>query len=86
VILGIWAWVQPVDRIWKVVSDYEQGKICVFNEKNNLIYEQKGLAKEAVLLIEKNFLGIVATNLSETKSNTEQNTKKSTPDYNPMFA
>ncbi|VVB88136.1 Uncharacterised protein [uncultured archaeon] len=84
--MGIWAWVQPVDRIWKVVSDYEKGKICVFNEKDSLIYEQKGLAREAVLLIEKNFLEVVATNLSETKSNIRQDTKKSIPEYNPMFA
>ena len=62
--MGIWAWVQPVDRIWKVVSDNEKGTICVYNEKSELVMEQKGMTKEEVSFIEDNFLKIVATNLS----------------------
>ena len=86
--MGIWAWVQPVNRIWKVTSDHENGKISVYNEKDVLVYEQKGLSKEAVSLIEKNFLGIVATNLSEKDTTTvlqEMDTEK-LHEYNYMYA
>ena len=65
--MGIYAWVQPVDRIWKVVSDAEKGTLLVYNEKNELILDQKGMTKEEVSLIEENFLQIVATNLSMDK-------------------
>lgn len=86
--MGVWAWIQPVDRIWKVVSDTENGKISVYNEKNNLIFEQKGLSKEAVSLIEKEFLGVIATNLSESKVNAANNrdNKKPVREYNSMYA
>lgn len=88
--MGVWAWIQPVDRIWKVVSDTEKGKISVYNEKNNLIFEQKGLSKEAVSLIEKEFLGVIATNLSDPKANVANNNnhsnKKPVREYNPMYA
>ena len=63
--MGIWAWIQPVDRIWKVVSDNEKGTLCVYNEKSELILEQKGMTKEEVSFIENNFLQIVATSLSD---------------------
>ena len=54
--MTIWAWVQPVDRVWKVVSDTEKGTLSVYNEKSELILENKGLSKEQLSLIEKNFL------------------------------
>ena len=86
--MGVWAWIQPVDRVWKVVSDTEKGKISVYNEKNNLIFEQKWLSKEDVSLIEKEFLGVIATNLSDPKANAANNsdTKKPVREYNSMYA
>jgi hypothetical protein len=86
--MGVWAWIQPVDRVWKVVSDTEKGKISVYNEKNNLIFEQKGLSKEAVSLIEKEFLGLISTNLSDPKANAVNNrdNKKPVREYNSMYA
>lgn len=65
--MGIWAWVQPVDRIWKVVSDKEKGTICVFNEKSDMILEKKGFSKEAIMLIEENFLDVIGTRLTGEK-------------------
>ncbi len=65
--MGIWAWIQPVDRIWKVVSDAENGILQVYNEKSELILEQKGLRKEEVSFIENNFLKIVAMSLNTDK-------------------
>jgi len=65
--MGIWAWVQPVDRIWKVISDDEKGTLYVYNEKSELVMERKGMSKEEISFIENNFLQIVATNLSGDK-------------------
>jgi len=66
--MGIWAWVQPVDRIWKVISDDEKGTLYVYNEKGELILERKGMSKEEISFIEENFLQIVATDLSGARS------------------
>ena len=68
--MGIWAWVQPVDRIWKVISDDEKGTLYVYNEKSELVMERKGMSKKEISFIEDNFLQIVATNLSGNKVST----------------
>lgn len=73
--MGIWAWVQPVDRIWKVVSDIEKGTLHVYNEKNELILDQKGMTKEEVSFIEDYFLQVVATNLNADKVSPPQITE-----------
>lgn len=87
--MTVWAWLQPADRIWKVVSDPEKGTLEVYNERNDLVMKQKGLRKEAVVLIEENFLGIVATKLTgdnkEDNKWNEKNTNKKISDYNPMY-
>lgn len=84
--MGIWAWVQPVDRIWKVVSDNEKGKISVYNERNILVFEQKGLSKEVISMIEREFLGVIATSLSGNGQNAVEDNKKQSPEYNYMYA
>ena len=86
--MGIWAWIQPVDRIWKVVSDNEKGTLCVYNEKSELVLEHKGLSKEEISFIEVKFLQIVATSLS---GNTACHFKaielsKPIPERNYMYA
>ncbi len=83
--MGIWAWVQPVDRIWKVVSDPEKGTISVFNEQGKLISEQRDLSKEAVALLEKEFLGIVATRLTQADARHTELPTKSQKKYDPMY-
>ncbi len=85
--MAIWAWLQPADRIWKVISDNEKGIICVYNEKSELIMERKGMSKEGVSLIEKHFLQFVATNLSGNNATPIQNidVKKPTSEYNYMY-
>ncbi len=74
--MEVWNWTQPVDRIWKVISDVDRGTIMVYNEKNELVLEKKGLSREAVALIENNFFKYVADNLGN---------KKSEPLDNPMY-
>lgn len=67
--MSIWIWIQPVDRIWKVVTDSEKGTMKTYNEKDELILEQEGMTKEEVSFIENNFLQIVATNLTGGNTN-----------------
>ena len=86
--MGIWAWIQPVDRIWKVISDDEKGTLHVYNEKSELVMERKGMSKEELSFIEKNFLQIVATNLSENKVSSPAviDAQMPTREYNYMYA
>jgi hypothetical protein len=85
--MGVWAWLRPGDRVWKVVSDYEKGTIQVFDEKGNLIMEKKGLTKEAMTIVEKNFLDVTATNLEDSAQRTDgDDTGKKSSDENPMYA
>jgi hypothetical protein len=65
--MGIWAWVQPDKRIWKVVSDHEDGSIRVYDEDGTLILEKEGLSEEALTTVEDNFLDVSATNLDKDK-------------------
>jgi hypothetical protein len=64
--MRIWKWIQPNDRVWKVVSDYEKGTIYVFDEEGRLLLKHKGLTKQVIKMIEKNFLAIVASNKKDT--------------------
>ena len=86
--MGIYAWIQPVDRIWKVVSDTEKGTLLVYNEKNELILDRKGMTKEEVTFIEDNFLQIVATNLNADKVSPPKVTELARPvrEVNYMYA
>ncbi len=86
--MTIWAWIQPVDRVWKVVSDAEKGTLCVYDEKSELVLEHKGMSKEQLSLIEQNFLKIVATNLSVNNANPVQATDEKKPviEHNYMYA
>lgn len=86
--MGIWAWIQPVDRIWKVISDADKGTLHVYNEKSELIMEQKGMSKEEVSFIEDNFLQIVATNLKSENIDLPKivETEKPVIENNYMYA
>lgn len=83
--MAIWAWIQPVDMIWKVITDPEKGVVNVYNEKEELVMEHKDLKKEDVLLIEESFLGVVATRLTDKKSGDIAELKKPILEYNPMY-
>ncbi len=86
--MGIWAWIQPVDRIWKVVSDANKGILLVYNEKGELILDRKGLSKEEVSIVEDNFLQIVATDLTCNKESKSHiiNIERPVLEYNYMYA
>lgn len=86
--MGIWAWIQPVDRIWKVITDPDKGTLCVFNEKSELINEHKGMSRQELTFIEENFLHIVATELCGNKESYPQIIEVKTPiiEHNYMYA
>jgi len=55
--MGIWAWVQPVDRInGKVISDDEKGTLYVYNEKSETCHGTQRDEQRRALFIEDNFL------------------------------
>lgn len=97
--MSLWAWVQPIDRIWKIVTDPENGMIKIYNEKDELISEHKDLEKEDISLIEEHFLKIVASRLTGEDMNKMKNDpiifekidgskvaiKIKKDDYNPMY-
>ncbi len=86
--MGVWIWVQPGYRIWKVISNYQEGTIRVFNEKGEIILERRGLTKEVISIIESNFFDLVATRLSEFElDSVPQRLNETTADLdNPMYA
>lgn len=86
--MAIWAWLQPDNRIWKIVSDNEKGTLCVYNEKSELIMERKGMSKGEVSFLEQYFLQKVATNLSGNNGSTLQivDAKKPVIEHNYMYA
>ena len=86
--MGVWAWLLPGDKVWKIVSDYEKGTISVYDEKGELALEKRGLSKEVISAIETNFLDVVATNLTNEKSGEGYliGAKKPISADNPMYA
>jgi len=57
----IWAWLMPSGKIYKAVTNPEDGTISVYNPNGALVKKDENLSAAAVSLIEKNFLGTVAT-------------------------
>ena len=70
--MGSWNWKQPGIGTWKVISDLDKGTIMVYDETGKLIIEKTGLNKEAIEIIEKNFLELVADDNGH-KSNKKNN-------------
>ena len=69
--MGTWYWFQPGEKMWKVVSDYKTGTIHIYDENGKKVMEKSNLDKEAIKIIEKNFLDVIANN--ENKKGTQIN-------------
>lgn len=69
----IWAWLMPTGKIFKVVTNPEDGTINVYDSNGKLIRKDKGLSNTAINLIEENFLEIVATMIKEKAMKNENN-------------
>ncbi len=59
--VNIWAWLMPSGRIYRVMTSPEEGTIRVYNHRGELIKKADNLSAEAVRLVERNFLQVVAT-------------------------
>jgi len=55
-----WAWLMPSGKIYKVVTNLEEGTIDVYDEDRNLVTKEEKLSEEAVSLLEKIFLETAA--------------------------
>lgn len=85
--MSIWIWLQPDKKAWKVISDYQKGIIIVYNEKGETILEKKGLSRAVISIVEANFLSMVATKLSDYKSDVDYSSASKTSIHmeNPMY-
>lgn len=85
--MKVWAWLQPGNRIWKVVSDSDSGTIRVYDQNDEIIYERSGLPKDVISVIETHFLKLVAANLSEEKTERDysKEDRSSVPMDNTMY-
>ncbi|MGB2728026.1 MAG: hypothetical protein WBD09_06070 [Halobacteriota archaeon] len=55
-----WAWLMPTGKIYKVVTNPEDGTIKVYSPDGKLVNKEEKLSKGAVSLIEESFLETVA--------------------------
>ena len=58
-----WTWIQPGDRVWKIISDPKNGTIVVYDEDGKEILKQQGLSEKALKMVEQNFIKLVALNM-----------------------
>ena len=56
-----WAWLMPSGKIYKVVTNPEDGTIEVYDEDRKLLRKEEELSEEAVSLLEKIFLETAAS-------------------------
>ena len=72
-----WAWLMPSGKIYKVVTNPEDGTIKVYDQNRKLVSKEEKLSKEVVSLIEEIFLENVAakvgTKEKEKGTETEDN-------------
>ncbi len=79
----IWAWLQTKGKIFKVISNPEQGTIEVRNENGETLIRKTNLSRRQVELIEKNFLNTIAKKLNE---NNDTPLRKPKDSFDPMVA
>jgi hypothetical protein len=58
---NVWAWLMPSGKIYRVLTNPEDGTVKVYDPSGKLTRKDENLAEEAVTAIEKNFLDVVAT-------------------------
>ena len=79
----IWAWLQTKGKIFKVLSNPEQGTIEVLNENGETLIRKTNLSRRQVELIEKKFLNIIAKKLN---GNNDVPIQKPKDSFDPMVA
>lgn len=80
-----WAWLMPSGKIFRVVSNPAEGRISVYDQDGTQVKKYDTLSEAAVSLIEKNFLGTVATVVRGKGTETEKESKKDMADDIAMY-
>ena len=77
---SIWAWLQAQGKIFKVVSNPNNGAIMVYDENGRVLMKKINLSKKQVEIVEDSFLYVVAKKLNniDFKNYREQ--------FDPMIA
>ena len=77
---SIWAWLQVQGKIFKVVSNLNNGTITVYDQNGKVLMKKTDLSKKQVETVEDSFLYVVAKKLNniDFKSYKEQ--------FDPMIA
>jgi len=60
----IWTWLRAKGKLFKVISDPENGIIEVINEHGEILIRKTNLTRRQVELVEKNFLLTVAKKIN----------------------
>ena len=79
------AWLMPSGKIYKVVTNQEDGTIRVYNPNGALVKKDEKLSGAAVSLIEKSFLETVATVVEEKGMETGKETGNKLKDEIAMY-
>jgi len=70
-----WAWLMPSGKIYKVVTNPEEGTIDVYDEDRKLVSKEEKLSEEAVSLLEKIFLETAASEVGGKEMEKEEGTE-----------
>jgi len=79
----IWEWLQKKGKIFKVISNPEQGSIEVLNEHGETLIRKTNLSRRQVENVEKNFLNSVAKKLN---GHHDPPLRKPKDSFDPMVA
>lgn len=60
----IWTWLRAKGKLFKIISDPENGIIEVINEHGEILIRKTNMTRRQVELVEKNFLQTVAHKLN----------------------
>ncbi len=81
----IWAWLMPGGKVYRVVTNPVEGTIKVYDPTGKLARQDEKLSREAVNIVEKNFLETVATEVKGKKTETEKETGNELTDEIGMY-
>lgn len=61
---NVWTWIRSKGKLYRVISNPDEGTIEVLNEKGETILRRTNLSRRQVENVEKNFLNHVAKRIN----------------------
>ncbi|MGB2841910.1 MAG: hypothetical protein WBC40_05485 [Halobacteriota archaeon] len=80
-----WAWLMPGGKVYRVVTNPVEGTIKVYDPTGKLAKQDEKLSREAVKIIERNFLETVATKVRGKETETVKEAGNALPDEIGMY-